>query len=250
MPRYLRRGFLILASPSILTNLGCSVKFNVSLKKNLPKEKYQMDANFTPAPSLILTDLEAVKAIADPLRNQIIEVLSPEPLTVNQIAEKLGLAPSKLYYHVNMLEKHGFLKVIDTTVRGNIIEKHYWITAYDYDIEKDLLNFNVTTHDGKENIITMFLTTIDTTREDFVRSIEARAFNLEHGADPHPRHVLNYRAVCQISESHILEFRERLDALVKEFAEMDEPEAEDAHPWAFTAVLYPSFYYGDSNEDL
>jgi len=109
-----------------------------------------MMVDYTPAPCLILTDLEAVKAIADPLRSQIIEVLSPEPLTVNQIAEKLGLAPSKLYYHVNMLEKHGFLKVVDTTVRGNIIEKHYWISAYDYDIEKDLLNFNVTTSDGKE----------------------------------------------------------------------------------------------------
>ena len=143
-----------------------------------------MKIDHTPAPSLILTDLEAVKAIADPLRSQIIEVLSPAPMTINQIAEKLGLAPSKLYYHVNMLEKHGFLKVVDTTLRGNIIEKHYWITAYDYDIEKDLLNFNVTTPDGKENIINMFLTSLDTTREDFVRSIEARAFSLEHGAEP------------------------------------------------------------------
>ena len=207
-----------------------------------------MDADYVPVPSIILNDLEAVKAIADPLRNQIIEVLSPEPLTVNQIAEKLGLAPSKLYYHVNLLEKHGFLRVVDTTVRGNIIEKHYWITAYDYDIEKDLLNFNVTTSDGKENIITMFLTTIDTTREDFVRSIEARAFNLEHGADPHPRHVRNHRAVCRIPDSRIEEFQSRLGALMDEFVEMDDPAAEDGHPWAFTAVLYPSFYYDEADD--
>lgn len=206
-----------------------------------------MDSDFTPAPSLILTDLEAVKAIADPLRNQIIEVLSPEPLTVNQIAEKLGLAPSKLYYHVNMLEKHGFLKVVDTSVHGNIIEKHYWITAYDYDIEKDLLNFNVTTSDGKENIISMFLTTIDTTREDFVRSIEARAFNLEHGAEPQPRNVRNHRAVCQIPDSRIMEFQTRLDELVNEFVELDDPDSENAQPWAFTIVLYPSFYYDETD---
>jgi len=206
-----------------------------------------MDANYSPAPSLILNDLDAVKAIADPLRSQIIEVLSPEPLTVNQIAEKLGLAPSKLYYHVNMLEKHGFLRVIDTTVRGNIIEKHYWITAYDYDIEKDLLNFNVTTSDGKENIINMFLTSLDTTREDFVRSIEARAFNLEHGADPQPRHVTNHRAVCYVSDDRIDEFHARLAALFEEFQGMDDPETEDGHPWAFTAVLYPSFYYDEAD---
>jgi len=206
-----------------------------------------MTMDHIPAPSLILNDLEAVKAIADPLRKQIIEVLSPKPLNVNQIAERLGLAPSKLYYHVNLLEKYGFLKVVDTTVHGNIIEKIYWITAYDFNIEKDLLNFNVTTSDGKENIISMFLSTIDTTREDFVRSIEARVFNLEHGAEPQPRHALNHRAVCQIPENQIAEFHTRLHDLVKEFTEMDNPEAEDGHPWAFSVILYPSFYYEEAD---
>jgi len=220
----------------------------LSKKFILAKEKYIMD-EFTPAPSLILNDLEAVKAIADPLRNQIIEVLSPAPLTVNQIAEKLGLAPSKLYYHVNLLEKHGFLRVVDTQIHGNIIEKHYWITAYDYNIEKDLLNFNVTTSDGKENIISMFLTSLDTTREDFVRSIEARAFSLEHGAEPHPRHVINHRTVCRISDEHIDEFQTRLTALFEEFQLLDESDSDEGHPWAFTAVLYPSFYYDQPNED-
>lgn len=204
-----------------------------------------MTIDHIPAPSLILTDLEAVKAIADPLRSQIIEVLSPAPMTVNQIAEKLGLAPSKLYYHVNMLEKHGFLVVVDTSVRGNIIEKHYWITAYDYDIEKDLLNFNVTTTDGKENVINMFLTSLDTTREDFVRSIEARAFSLEHGAPPKPRQVVNHRDVCHVSDARIGEFHQRLTALFEEFQALDDPNSDDGHPWAFTAVLYPSFYYDD-----
>ena len=211
-----------------------------------------MEANFTPAPSRIITDLEAVKAIADPLRNQIIEVLSPAPMSVNQIAEKLGLAPSKLYYHVNLLEKHGFLKVVETSVHGNIIEKHYWITAYDYDIEKDLLNFNVTTTDGKQNVINMFLTSLDTTREDFVRSIEARAFSLEHGAAPKPRYVVNHRAVCHVSDARIAEFQQRLKALFEEFNALEDPHAADGHPWAFTAVLYPSFYYdefeGETNE--
>lgn len=204
-----------------------------------------MNSDFTPAPSLIITDLEAVKAIADPLRNQIIEILSPAPMTVNQIAEKLGLAPSKLYYHVNLLEKHGFLKVVETTVRGNIIEKHYWITAYDYDIDKDLLNFNVTTSDGKQNVISMFLATLDTTREDFVRSIEARAFSLERGAVPKPRHVVNHRAVFHVSDARIGEFQQRLSALFEEFRALEDPHAADEHMWAFTAVLYPSFYYDE-----
>jgi DNA-binding Lrp family transcriptional regulator len=205
--------------------------------------------DFKPAPLHIIKDLEAAKSIADPLRLQIIEVLLSGPLTVKQIANKLGLAPSKLYYHVNTLEKHGLIQIVDTTIHGNIIEKHYWVTAYDYLVDKDLYNFNVTESDGKENIISMALTTLDTTREDFIRSIEARAFNLEHGAEPHPRNVINFREVARIPDDKIAEFQERLQALHEEFSKMDDANGKDGHPWALTLFLYPEFYYEQPDPD-
>jgi DNA-binding transcriptional ArsR family regulator len=198
---------------------------------------------FKPAPLHVIKDLEAAKLIADPLRLQIVEVLLSEPLTVKQIADKLGLAPSKLYYHVNSLEKHGLIQVVDTTIHGNIIEKHYWVTAYDYRLDESLFNFNVMEAEGKENIISMAIATLDTAREDFIRSIEARAFNLEHGADPHPRPVINYREVCRIPDEKVEEFQIRLKALMEEFEEMDNPDDEGGQPWALNVFLYPSFYY-------
>jgi DNA-binding transcriptional ArsR family regulator len=208
-----------------------------------------MNEKYKPAAIHIIKELEAAKAISDPLRLQIIEVLLHSPLTVNQIAGKLGLAASKLYYHVNTLEKHGLIQVVDTTIHGNIIEKHYWVTAYDYRLDHEIYNFNVQEMEGKENIISMTLATLDTTREDFVRSIEARAFNLEHGADPHPRNVINSREVVRVSDEKMGEFQTRLHALIKEFEEMDDIVGEDAHPWAFTVFLYPTFYYDQPNSD-
>ena len=47
-------------------------------------------------PVLTIKDLETLKVLADPLRLQIIEVLAPEPQTVNQIAQQLGLSRSRL----------------------------------------------------------------------------------------------------------------------------------------------------------
>ena len=208
-----------------------------------------MIEDFKPAHLHIIKDLETARSIADPLRLQIIEVLLSEPLTVKQIANKLGLAPSKLYYHVNTLEKHDLIQVVDTTIHGNIIEKHYWVTAYDYHVDKELYNFNVTESEGKENIISMTLSTLDITREDFIRSIEARAFNLEHGAEPHPRNVINFREVARIPEGKIEEFQERLHALHKEFSEMDDSQSVEGHPWALTVFLYPTFYYEQSDSD-
>ena len=44
-----------------------------------------------------IADLETLRAISDPLRVQVLELLESQALTVKQVAEKLGLAPSKLY---------------------------------------------------------------------------------------------------------------------------------------------------------
>ena len=65
-----------------------------------------------PEPTMMINDLESLKVFSDPLRNQIMEILAPEKLTINQIAKKLGLAPSKLYYHINLLEKHGLIQEV------------------------------------------------------------------------------------------------------------------------------------------
>lgn len=199
--------------------------------------------DFTPSQLHTIKDLEAAKAIADPLRLQIIEVLLPQPLSVKKIADKLGLTPSKLYYHVNTLEKHNLIRVVDTTIHGNIIEKHYWVTAYNYTVDHEIYNFNVQEPEGKENIISMTLTTLDTVREDFVRSIEARAFNLEHGAEPHPRDLINKREVRRIPDDKIEAFQTRLRALLEEFETMDEPEKTSIQPWALSVFLYPTFYF-------
>ncbi len=204
---------------------------------------------FQPAELFMIKDLETARAIADPLRLQILEVLMPSPLTVKGMAGKLGLSASKLYYHVNTLEKHGLVQVVATQVIGNLIEKQYWVTAYNYSVEQEIYNFNVQEQDGQANIIANVLTTLDTVREDFARSIEARAYNLEHGAAPHPRKVITTREVCRIPEEAMAAFQARLHALVDEFKALDEPGNAGLQPWAFTVLLYPAFYYQGSETD-
>jgi len=198
---------------------------------------------FKPSNLHIIRDLDTAKAIADPLRLQIIEVLLNGPLTVKQISKKLGLAASRLYYHINTLEKHDLIRVVDTTIHGNLIEKHFWVTAYNYSVNHEVYNINVQEDEGKENILSMALNNLDLVRDDFSRSIEARAFNLEHGADPHPRQVIQSRDVCRIPDDKIGVFQARLKELLKEFEALGEAENSKNQPWALTIFLYPTFYY-------
>jgi DNA-binding transcriptional ArsR family regulator len=204
---------------------------------------------FKPKNLHVIRDLEAAKAIHDPLRLQIIEVLLNRPLTVKEIAEKLGLAASKLYYHVNTLEKHDLIRVVDTTIHGNIIEKHYWVTAHNFTVDQEIYNFDVREDEGKENIIALALNQLDLLREDFTRSIEARAFNLEHGAEPHPRRVVQSREVCRIPDEKIEDFQARLKDLMKEFEDLNQPKNPDLQPWTLSVFLYPTFYFKDSDPE-
>ena len=203
-----------------------------------------MNDKYNPAPVLMVKDLDTLKILADPLRNQILEILAPRELTVNQIADKLGLAPSKLYYHVNLLEKQGLIQEVDSIVKGNIIEKVYWISAFEYKMVDELCNFG--TLEGQQSVMTSMVAPIDATREDMVRSLDARASALENGAEQHPRHVTIYRELRVMSDEQADQFTDRLRALLDEFEATENDEAgQGTHTRALTVAFYPSFYYDD-----
>ncbi len=202
---------------------------------------------FKPAPVMMVEDLETLKILADPMRNQILEILAPGKLTINQMAKKLGLSPSKLYYHINLLEKYGLIKEVDSIVKANIIEKVYWVSAYECKMDHNLCNFS--TPEGQESMMTVMVTPIDSTREDMMRSLEARATALNQGAKEHPRDVVIYRELRKMSDQAADEFTKRIKEVLDDFEDYEEHgESEDIHVRALTVAFYPSFYYEPDDE--
>lgn len=202
--------------------------------------------NFNDENTFIIKDLGALKVIADPVRSQIIEVLIHTPQTVKEVAEKLGLAPSNLYYHINMLEKHRLIEVVETRQVANLIEKLYLAAAKMYDIDPMLLNFE--TSEGKENIFTLVESTITTTRDDLIRSLRARTFQLDQGDEPRQREMVLNRTMANMSDEKADEFNRRLKALVEDFSEEDTRDPQQ-QTFALTIAMYPSFYFRDLSQD-
>lgn len=188
-----------------------------------------------------ISDLETLRAIADPLRVQIMELLESQPLTVKQVAEKLGLASSKLYYHFGALEKLGFIEVAETRMVANMLEKTYKSAAHVLDVDPALFQFSK--EGDNESINILISSTIDATREDLIRSMQARQFQLEQGADEQPRRVIVNRVVSSTSEKRIAEFQERLLKLIQEFEAEDASSKPKDQPYALTVAFYPSFYF-------
>jgi DNA-binding transcriptional ArsR family regulator len=81
------------------------------------------------AGSLTLTDLEQVKVLADPLRLRILEELCTAERTTKQVAQRLGEKPTKLYHHVEALERVGLIRLARTSQNRGTIEKYYLAVA-------------------------------------------------------------------------------------------------------------------------
>ena len=190
-----------------------------------------------------IKDLETLRAVSDPLRIQIVELLTNQNLTVKQVAEKLGLASSKLYYHFGALEKLGMIEVAETRMVSNMVEKVYQSNADQLDVDPSLLRFSK--EGDNESFGILISSTIDATREDIIRSLQARQFQLDQGAAEQSRRFIINRVVSRISEERVAEFQKRLVQLIQEFESEDERASRKSNlqPYALTVALYPSFYF-------
>jgi DNA-binding transcriptional ArsR family regulator len=86
----------------------------------------------------ILDTVERLKAMADPIRIRFILELIDGPRTVKEVAEALGVPPTRLYYHLRILERHGLVEVANRRLVSGIEERSYQTTADNWTISPDL----------------------------------------------------------------------------------------------------------------
>jgi DNA-binding transcriptional ArsR family regulator len=213
-------------------------------------ESHMGDEISRPLRTFEIRDLETLKVIADSLRTRIFEQLIEVPRTVKEVAARLGLAPSRLYYHMGLLEEHGLIGVVEQRLVGNLVEKVYQAVASELDIAPELLSFEVPAR--MERINMLVLSTLDVTREDLARSLEARSVALDAGAQKRPRSIIVNRETHRIPESKADEFQAKVKALLDEFDSCAVPEAydtEETHTYALTVAFYPRFDYPGEVDD-
>ena len=68
---------------------------------------------------------QELRALAHPLRLRLLEEFAGSPRTTMQVAAALGEPPTRLYHHVNALERAGILKLARTRQVRGTTEKYY-----------------------------------------------------------------------------------------------------------------------------
>ena len=91
--------------------------------------------------TLVLDKPEQLKALGHPLRVRVLEMLGQEgdwQLTNRELAQRLGVDPGHLHFHVRMLLKAGLIELADANGRGR--EKPYRAVAKVFRVAPELLS--------------------------------------------------------------------------------------------------------------
>jgi DNA-binding transcriptional ArsR family regulator len=203
-----------------------------------------MDEYESPQNQFTISDVATLKVIADPLRLQILRTLK-HPRTVKDIAAELDRPPTKLYYHVNQLEKHGLIQVAATNIVSGIIEKHYQAAARSYRVDDELLSDEEFTEDGLETLVMAIL---DDTKEEIRRSIKAGLIELSDKA-PHKGQFI--RSGFRLYPEQAVELGSALESLGEKYEAMSKENTDESRsePYGFTIALYPIHRREESEKD-
>ncbi len=197
---------------------------------------------FEPIQEYVIRTLETLKVFSDPLRQQIIETLIETSKTVKQVATELQLAPTKLYYHVNLLEQHHLITVAQTRVVSGIIEKQYRASAYNFSIHRALLSPVTAPNNPNNNgTMTVLHAMLDPVFTDVSRAIEHGLVDFGDDAEI-TRKVQIWRALSRMSKADAAEFYRRLEEIAIEFDAKKQHQNPDEEEGSFGLIvgIYPT----------
>ena len=192
-----------------------------------------LDLGPDPIAERTIADVETLKALSDPLRLRILEVMTSahgETFTVKRLAVALDVSQTKLYHHVNLLAERELIRPVSTRVVSGIIETSYRIAQLSVKLDRGLLaGDSPALHD-------MLTTVFDGAREDIERGIRAGAIDLGEETDP-LRRVILAKGLTRLSPERAAEFQARLKALLESYE--DDAKAMDGAAYGFVLGFYP-----------
>jgi DNA-binding transcriptional ArsR family regulator len=168
------------------------------------------------AERLVVTEPAQLRAMADPLRGTILDLLLERAATVAELAAAVKRPKSTVAHHVNVLVDAGMLRVVRTRRVRAIEERYYGRTAR-------MFALGVVNRPGED----------PTTVHANALSVGAAESGPAHAADELRSSLRHARIPADVAA----EFWEQVDALLREFAQL--PRSGET-VYGFAAGLFPT----------
>lgn len=194
-----------------------------------------------------LQSLDQVKVLADPLRIRILEAFCRER-TTKQVAELLGEKATRLYHHVNALEKVGLIELSRTRQNRGTVEKYYLAVARTFRADSRVFQPKGKRKEESAVVRQMMSTIFDTTSAEltslFDREEEAMKTIEDEG-------ILSFVEI-HASRAELKEVRDRLHAIVESLAAEAgsgaERDDEEQRRYRLTLAYFPLDSPGETPE--
>jgi DNA-binding transcriptional ArsR family regulator len=192
---------------------------------------------FQPLAERVISDVETLKALSDPVRLRILETMvtaADEAWTVKRLSAALGTNPTKLYHHINILEERQLIVVGGTRVVSGIIETSYRIAQLSLRLDRALLSG--AGDDVRSSVHDVLAVIFDSVRDEIERGLASGL--VKSGDDPLSE--LLVRGLTMLPAERVAELRNRLRELLEEFDVAGPDQVEpDSLPFGYLIAVYP-----------
>lgn len=190
--------------------------------------KRRAGRKFEQAAVLTLTDLDQIKLLAEPLRLRLLEAFGDEK-TTKQVAEALGEKPTRLYHHVEALERAGLIVLTRTAPNRGTTEKYYQAVARAFRGELGVLPGAPVAGEMASVMRTMLATTADEA-EHLLATGKTRALSDEG--------ILGFLEV-RIGAQRAKEVRRELMAVLDRLRDEEDAPGDDQVRCRLTLAFFP-----------
>ncbi|WP_051755347.1 ArsR/SmtB family transcription factor [Kitasatospora purpeofusca] len=183
-------------------------------------------------------DAATLKALADPLRLAILDVLvtsaATGPLTAKEIAAALDEPQTKLYRHIKQLEKAGLIRVAGTRLVSGIVESRYSPAQESLRLAPEIFSSDSPT---RVDAYDAMLAAMDRVRGDFRAAAMAGRVDFSRD-DSGAQSGLFSHFTYRVTPERLVRLRGQLAAVINELHAEGNSTAEDAVDVTMFTLLY------------
>jgi DNA-binding transcriptional ArsR family regulator len=174
---------------------------------------------------------QELRALAHPLRLRLLEEFAGEARTTMQVAAALGEPPTRLYHHVNALERAGILKLARTRQVRGTTEKYFEVARKSFGATR-ATRFSRGMKGSLQNLAHMML---EEAGSDLAAAITGPRKALA-GSPP-----LALRVLLNVTPAQLADVRQKLLSLIESIQKecKRQPAPEDTLRWALKVAFAP-----------
>lgn len=214
-----------------VVNARLEVYFRGSMSPRAPAGEARKSTRRTAAARDRARATQELRALAHPLRLRLLEEFAGQARTTMQVAVAMGEPPTRLYHHVNALERAGILKLARTRQVRGTTEKYYEVAKKTFGAAAGS-RITGRMRGPLKNVAHMMF---EEARDDLFAAI-ADPSKITPGTEP-----VALRMLLTTSPAQLAEVRKKLMALLHSVRKecKRQPPPADTLRWALTVSFAP-----------